>query len=363
MGLLDGVRAAINKRKRARTEAAIHDALHRAYGAAGSLEVVDGQQRLVIFSDHHKGARDGADDFQRCERTYNAALAYYHRLGYHLIELGDVEELWENSFDEVATNYPRTLALAAAFQNDGQGYTRLWGNHDLAWHDKGGFQERMGAYGYGTVVPVEALRIAVKDASGGLVVELFLVHGHQGTADSDRHAKRSRLAVRYGWRRLQRFLDRPWNTPSVDWGLRGEHAAYMERWASGNRRVLIAGHTHMPVFFQSEKQPAVVPAEVTAPQVRAEAEAGPDEALALARLEWAKAEEERLRRQPPIKVATPSYFNTGCCSFGDGDITGLEISDGHIRLVRWACTPQTEPDELASMKLADVHALAVGDTP
>lgn len=33
--------------------------------------------RLVIFSDHHKGARDGADDFLRCERAYNAALAYH----------------------------------------------------------------------------------------------------------------------------------------------------------------------------------------------------------------------------------------------------------------------------------------------
>ena len=25
--------------------------------------------KLVVFSDHHKGARDGADDFQRCERA------------------------------------------------------------------------------------------------------------------------------------------------------------------------------------------------------------------------------------------------------------------------------------------------------
>jgi hypothetical protein len=31
----------------------------------------------------------------------------------------------------------------------------------------------------------------------------------------------------------------------------------------------------------------------------------------------------------------PSYFNTGCCCFNDGDITGIEISDGHIRLIKW----------------------------
>ena len=35
------------------------------------------------------------------------------------------------------------------------------------------------------------------------------------------------------------------------------------------------------------------------------------------------------------KRSRPCYFNSGCCSFGDGDITGLEIADGEIRLVRW----------------------------
>ena len=29
------------------------------------------------------------------------------------------------------------------------------------------------------------------------------------------------------------------------------------------------------------------------------------------------------------------YFNTGCCRFDDGDITGLELEDGRLRLVKW----------------------------
>jgi hypothetical protein len=29
------------------------------------------------------------------------------------------------------------------------------------------------------------------------------------------------------------------------------------------------------------------------------------------------------------------YFNTGCCRFKDGDITGIELAGGEIRLVRW----------------------------
>jgi hypothetical protein len=32
----------------------------------------------------------------------------------------------------------------------------------------------------------------------------------------------------------------------------------------------------------------------------------------------------------------PSYFNSGCCCFDDGTITGIEISEGFIRLIKWS---------------------------
>lgn len=54
----------------------------------------------------------------------------------------------------------------------------------------------------------------------------------------------------------------------------------------------------------------------------------------------------------PIELKGPWYFNSGCCSYGDGDITGIEIRDGSIWLVRWACDPQTEPEELAALELS-----------
>src|SRR5919107_5504974 len=128
MGLLGAIRDRLDGRKRDKARESIFDALDEARSTAAQRAItVD--DRLVIFSDHHKGARDGADDFQRCERAYNAALAYYNRLRWHLIELGDVEELWENTFSEVASSYPETLRLAAAFM-DGDRYTRFYGNHD-----------------------------------------------------------------------------------------------------------------------------------------------------------------------------------------------------------------------------------------
>jgi hypothetical protein len=334
------------QRRRARQE--LHEKLDRAYDDAGTLDFALATDRLIILSDQHKGARDGADDFQRCERAYNAALAYYNHLGYRLVALGDVEELWENSFNEVASSYPASLALEAAFHANDR-YTRLWGNHDLAWSAIGLFQEKMAPYKVGDVVPIEALRLVLRRPDDGVAGELFLVHGHQGTLDSDRHARRSRFLVRHGWRWLQRRLNRPWNTPSVDWALRGEHAADMADWAASRRHVLIAGHTHLPVFYESEKKPARTPDAVTTPENEADPERA--EALRLARLQWADAEQVRLSRQRPIDLDKPWYFNTGCCSFGDGDITGIALSDGRIRLVRWPCEPDVVEDELVSLDL------------
>ena len=38
----------------------------------------------------------------------------------------------------------------------------------------------------------------------------------------------------------------------------------------------------------------------------------------------------------------PFYFNTGCCCFSDGDITGIEIADGFIPLIKWSETKGRE---------------------
>jgi hypothetical protein len=324
-------------RKRRSVRQDIFNALDEARGDA-VRRAISTNDRLVIFSDHHKGARDGADDFQRCERAYNAALVYYRFLGWDLIELGDVEELWENTFTEVASCYSETLRLAAAFHTDGGRYTRLYGNHDLAWKDPDVFADSMTDYGYRGARPLGSLILAVTDRDGHALGELLLVHGHQGTADSDRHARSSKFFVHRGWRPLQQLLNRPWNTPSLDWELRGEHASAMAAWAEHRRQVLIAGHTHLPVFFNQHKTPDRPPETMAAAERKDPRVA---EALRLARAAWADAEAARLARQRPLRLATPCYFNTGCCSFGDGDITGIEIADGQIRLVRWPADPDT----------------------
>ena len=54
-------------------------------------------QKIIVFSDQHKGAKNKADDFAACESNYIAALQYYFNKNFFFINLGDGEELWENN--------------------------------------------------------------------------------------------------------------------------------------------------------------------------------------------------------------------------------------------------------------------------
>ncbi|MCP4401718.1 MAG: hypothetical protein GY801_31010 [bacterium] len=85
--------------------------------------------RLVVFSDHHRGQGNGADDFRQNKQTYHAALGYYLYTDFQLFLLGDVEELWESSMQKSVETYKDTLALERKFVEKGR-YRRFFGNHD-----------------------------------------------------------------------------------------------------------------------------------------------------------------------------------------------------------------------------------------
>jgi len=295
-------------------------ALDRAHRNARTMHFDVGAARFVIFSDQHKGKRDGADDFHRAERAYNAALAHYFTAGYTLLALGDVEELWECRARDVIAAYRRTLELEAAFHNEGR-YVRFFGNHDDQWEFAGSVSRHLGPLFPGLEVH-EGLRLLFADAgaSGG---EIFLVHGHQGSSSSHRLRWISKPVVRYVWRPIQRLTGWRLNSPATSFKLRGETNRAMYEWAKEKGDVvLIAGHTHKPVFLP---------------------------ALRTSELEREMAGLERAADGPPC------YFNSGCCCFDDGGCTGVEIADGKIRLVRWS-DDEGRPQKrvIRSAPLADV---------
>lgn len=315
--------------------------------------------RLILLSDLHRGARNGADDHEKAERATHAALAYYERLGYTLVLLGDVEELWEERPAAIFRAYPHSYDLEAPFHRSGR-YYRVWGNHDDEWLFPDRVHEQLQPMlGPPELRVYESMLIDVVDG-GEALGTLFLVHGHQGDVKSDRWSWATRLVIRFFWRPWQRLSGATVNTPATNWDLRYTLNRAMYDWAERQAGlVLIAGHTHQPVFrsLSHEEQIARDLAKVeadsgaapTPEQLRTQAELR-------AQLEWVRAESARLNGgEAPAPLEKPCYFNTGSCSYLDGDITGLEIARGEIRLVRWPDEEgEPRPHVLARDRMRDV---------
>jgi UDP-2,3-diacylglucosamine pyrophosphatase LpxH len=299
--------------------------------------------RLVILSDQHRGTNDGADDFRKCKAAYHAALGFYHEAGFNLYVLGDVEELWENRPKPVIKTYQDTLDLESKFVQAGK-YLRFYGNHDDEWQYQGNVDKYLKKYitdnnGKAVVKEGHILEVVNK---GKKIGELFFVHGHQGTMESDKFSWFSRLFVRYIWRPFQRLTGISATTPAKNFDLRLKHETAMHGWAKDQKGlILISGHTHHPVFT-SESHETYLQRQIdhlrsklkVVKTAKEKQDLQKELEVLVSRLNWVLAKSNGVRLEIP-KDQKPCYFNTGCCSFPDGDITGLEIENGKIRLVRW----------------------------
>jgi predicted phosphodiesterase len=269
------------------------------------------------------------------------------------VVLGDAEELWENRAERVVEEYPDELALERRFHEAGR-YVRVWGNHDIDWKSPRHVRRLRDVLGDDLEVH-EAVRI---ELDGGI---LFLAHGHQGTPDSELFAGFSRPVVRaFGW--AQRRFKRPWNTPASDLKLRNRHDRAMFAWAKARPRaeglVLIAGHTHRPVFWDSRPAPPSPDRieELTERLALEERANAPADQIAATHAELEYLLAKRLWRVGAAEpMIPPCYFNTGCCAFADGDATGIVVEDGEVKLVRFPDTDDAaRPETLASAPLAEV---------
>jgi UDP-2,3-diacylglucosamine pyrophosphatase LpxH len=312
----------------------ISDGLSNVWDRADERELELSEIRAVAFSDHHRGRGDGADDFKRCEQAYCAALGWYLEQEYQLWLIGDVEELWENRPARVVDRYERVLEVE---KNFGDRLWRIWGNHDMAWRSRRNVRRFLAGHVAEDGIR-EGIRVTVTD-QGEPLGTLFLVHGHQGTIDSGNLLLLpvSRFVVRFIWATLQRSQGFASTSPANDSVVRGKHDRAMAAWADARpeKLVLVAGHTHKPVFPGSFPPDVEAEARAADEAYKKALETGVDLPAARARRELAWARAVRVEQYDPPKLTRPCYFNTGCCSFGDGDVTGLEFADGTVRLVRW----------------------------
>ena len=258
---------------------------------------IDAADKFIIFSDQHKGNRDYADDFAGNEFNYLKALEYYHSQNFSFINLGDSEEIWKYTVEEVLPKNEKAFAAEAAFQPNK--YFKTFGNHDIIWKNKWDVERLLKNY-FALPLPVyEGIILKTTVANEALTV--FCTHGHQGDKMSDNNAF-STWIVAHVWTPIQRYLKINVNTPSKNYSLRNKHNQLMHQWSSNRKNVLlITGHTHSPVFASGK---------------------------------YSSHPSNKIEKDTNEKLK-PSYYNSGCCCFNDGDITGIEIEDGFIRLIRW----------------------------
>jgi predicted phosphodiesterase len=179
----------------------------------------------------------------------------------------------------------------------------IWGNHDIERKDAEIVKRHLHYYENERLRKQEPLLPGIV-VHEGLVLryeptghDLFLVHGHQGSWESEFFWRGSRYFVGRFWKPLQVFgLNDP-TLPSQNAKQRHKVETKIQRWIGKGKKSqpLICGHTHRSWF----PYPGEIP-----------------------------------------------YFNTGSCVH-PRFITGIEIQDGTIALIKWWLEPNDSTGELA----------------
>lgn len=282
--------------------------------------------KIIIFSDQHKGAGDLADDFHPAEDNYLNALQYYFNNGFYFVNVGDCEELWETTPAKAIEHNRRSLLEEARFLQTNK-YYRIFGNHDLEW--KYAIQQNL----YLKPVFGEKLKVyegmLLQTIYNNNTYRFFVTHGHQGDKKSDGNAF-SKWVVAAIWTPIQRYLAISLNSVSDSFELVDKHNIIMYEWSATQKNtIFISGHTHKPVFASLDHID-----RLTKQLLHATADNN-QEAIRLLEAELEKRKLEYAGKKIVKTMAHPSYFNSGCCCFSDGDISGIEIDAGMIRMIKW----------------------------
>lgn len=250
----------------------------------------DDASKIVLMSDCHRGNGSWSDDFSKNQNITYAALTYYYNENYSYIEIGDGDELWENTnFFDIYRSHSDIFWLISKFYYEGRMHM-IYGNHDIikeniSFIEKNLYKvysERRKQYVplFNKIKVHEGLILKYRNTGD----KIFLIHGHQADYLNGNLWRLSRLLVRYLWRPLE-FLGV--NNPTSTANNSDKKEAVSRRlieWILRERHILVAGHTHRPMFPE---------------------------------------------------VGQPPYFNDGSCVH-PRCITAIEIIRGSIMLVKWS---------------------------
>ncbi len=265
----------------------INKRLTKVFEQAKQININDGS-KIIIFSDCHRGNNNIYNDFAHNNDIFLQALRHYYREGFTYIELGDGDELWENkSFSKIFKTHKDIFLLMKKFHEKKRLFL-IWGNHDMVRKEKSFIKDKMSYYKNETNGKKEELFKDLKTYESLKLKyqgdkSLFLAHGHQGDLMADQLWQVSRFFVRHFWRYLRIFNISEPNSPAENIHKKKWLVKKLKKWIVLHKQPSIFGHTHQ----------SALPSYSQAP-----------------------------------------YFNTGCCVH-PRCITGLEIENGKISLVKW----------------------------
>lgn len=254
----------------------------------------DDSSRIILMSDVHRGDGSWADDFSKNQNLYFAALTHYYNEHYTYIEIGDGDELWENKkLSDIIYVHGDAFWLLSKFFDENRLYL-IFGNHDMVKKDTEFVKNNL--FKYYDERKKEYLPLFENIMlHEGLVLKhritnqkILLIHGHQVSLIDYELWRLGRFLVRYLWRPLDLFGVNDPTSTAKNYDKKDAVERKLTEWVIQEKHMLIAGHTHRPMF--------------------------PD-------------------------VGEPLYFNDGS-SIHPRCITGIEIADGHITLVKWSVKPK-----------------------
>jgi len=307
-------------------------------------------KKYVIMSDVHLGDGGRADDLRRNERALETALDYYNKNGYSLILLGDIEEFWQFDLAKIAQRYRETVYSRIRAFKDERVY-RVWGNHDSEW---GTLDDPARNRPIRPKCAEEALKMKDKDGKGCIL----LVHGHQGSTESDKDSWCSRFWVRM-YRKIEPYIKIDPHRSATKSQITKDYERILYSWAKNAKCILICGHSHRAIFA-SKSYVERLEEEIRGLQ-RDNAHGTVSRKV---RKQEIKERKKKLRRESkkgrridpaePHGEPLPCYFNTGCALYTDG-ITAIEIAKDEIRLVKWDREVESgaEPEEYQSGSLSE----------
>lgn len=290
--------------------------------------------KFIVFSDHHRGARfEEVDRFRPNEERYKTALKYYNEKKYNLVLLGDIEEGWGsgNRMDRIFEDYRDVMSLEKEFLKEGR-YYRVYGNHDDLWRKPGKVDDFFNQDAELPKVKVYPV-IVFKDGEK----KILMVHGCQGHNFRDRGDDLARFIIYTKFDALRLKSKR--KALKIRKKKRKQEKRIL-KWANKKDYLVIMGHTHT-IYFESLPRADLEEYAIKRYKKDLERIDSEEERKQLEKyIHILKAfrdenEKDRNKIKKDSSKILPGVFNSGNCCVSENEISGIEISGGKIRLVYW----------------------------